>query len=166
MATQITEPKKLVERQLQSMLYVERTLASEILPQFLNHVQDAELKENIEHHLEETRAHVRNVEQAIDLCGCEKKPQESKVLEGLRTEHDELMTKLQPGHLMDLFHTGVIAKNEHVEIAAYNGLIEQLDALGEEEAANLLRENLDQEEEALKKVEKGMKKLLKSKVKA
>src|SRR5436189_5282645 len=99
MATQITEPRQLVQQQLQSMLYVERTLASDILPKFLSHVQDSELKGNIEHHLEETRAHVRNVEQALDICAFDKKPQESKVLEGLRADHDELMTKLQPGPL-------------------------------------------------------------------
>lgn len=65
---------------------------------------------------------------------------------------------------MDLFHAGVIAKNEHVEIAAYTALIECAKALDEDEIANLLNENLDQEEEALKTAEKGMKKLLKEKV--
>jgi len=43
-------------------------------------------------------------------------------------------------------------------------LIECAKALDEDEIANLLNENLDQEEEALKKAEKAMKKLLKEKV--
>src|SRR5438552_6928869 len=40
------------------------------------------------------------------------------------------------------------------EIAVYNGLIMKAEAMGEEDVANLLRENLEQEEHTLEEVDK------------
>jgi ferritin-like metal-binding protein YciE len=163
---EISEPKQLLLAQLQSVLYVEQQLVSQALPEMEKNVESPDLKEDIAHHLEETRSHVENVRRAIDMLGGEAKPEQNQIIEGFKKEYNEMLQKLSPGPLLDLFHTGFIAKNEHVEIATYNGLIECCEALDEDEVANLLRENLDQEEEALKKAEKGMKKLLKEKVTA
>jgi len=66
--------------------------------------------------------------------------------------------------LIDVFHTDVIARTEHVEIAAYNGLYHLAKALGEDEVASLLRENLEQEEHALEQAEHALAKLLAEKV--
>ena len=49
--------------------------------------------------------------------------------------------------------TGAAARVEHYEIAAYNGLIEMARGLGETEAADLLEQNLVQEQHALETVE-------------
>ena len=53
----------------------------------------------------------------------------------------------------DMFLTGAAARVEHYEIAAYNGLIEMARGLGESEAADLLEQNLIQEQHALETVE-------------
>jgi ferritin-like metal-binding protein YciE len=47
--------------------------------------------------------------------------------------------------VLDLFLTGAAARTEHYEIAAYTGLVTLAKALGENEAAKLLQENLDDE---------------------
>ena len=54
---------------------------------------------------------------------------------------------------------GGAAKTEHHEIAVYNGLIMKADALGEEDVANLLRENLEQEEHTLREVDETAREL-------
>src|SRR5207249_2004845 len=150
---------------LRSLLHVERTLVSEVLPELRGNVQSSELKADIDHHLDETRRHVRNIEEIFAILGERATPVPNEVLNGLGKEYHATMKLIQRSPVTnDLFHTGVIAKNEHVEIAAYHGLIELAKALDEDEIVNLLRENLGQEEEALKKAEKGMKKLLKEKV--
>ena len=41
-----------------------------------------------------------------------------------------------------MFLTGAGARTEHYEIAAYTGLVTMADALGEKDAAKLLRTNL------------------------
>ena len=167
MAETITQPKELFLHHLKSVLFVEETLVNEVLPELIGNVQNPDLKEDIEHHLEETRQHVQNVREVFQMMGESPTPHKSEVLNGLGKEYHEGLQMIQgDSALKDLFHTGVIAKNEHVEIAAYNGLIEMAKELDEDEIANLLNENLDQEEEALKKAEKGMKKILKQEVAA
>jgi ferritin-like metal-binding protein YciE len=166
MAESITQPKELFLHHLKSILFVEETLANEVLPELLGNVESPDLKEDIEHHLEETQQHVKNVREVFQMMGESPTATKSEVLNGLGKEYHEGLQKIEGAELKDLFHTGVIAKNEHVEIAAYNGLIEMAKELDEDEIANLLNENLDQEEDALKKAEKGMKKLLKEKVAA
>ena len=165
MPESITTPRALLVHHLQSMLFVEQTLVDEVLPELHGNVQSPDLKQDIEHHLEETREHVRNLQEIFRMLGEPATPKKNEVLNGLGKEYHEALGMIQgDAALTDLFHTGVIAKNEHVEIAAYNGMIECAKALDEDEIANLLNENLDQEESALKKAEKGMKKLLKDKV--
>jgi len=166
MPEKITQPKELFVHHLNSILFVEETLTNEVLPELLGNVESPDLKQDIEHHLEETRQHVQNVREVFKMLGESPSPTKNEVLNGLGKEYHEGLQKIEGSALRDLFHTGVIAKNEHVEIAAYNGLIEMAKELDEDEIANLLNENLDHEEEALKKAEKGMKKLLKDKVAA
>lgn len=165
MAKTIESPRDLFEHNLKSMLWVERTLVDEILPQLVDMVYSSDLKRDVEHHLEETRGHVENLEQVFDLIGSKPTAEPSEVLKGLEKEHQQGMKKLGDDEALgDLFHAGVIAKNEHVEIAAYTGLVEMAERMGEDEAANLLRENLEQEQSALKKAEQGAQKLLREKV--
>jgi len=165
MPESITQPRQLFVHHLKSMLFVEQTLVDEVLPELHGNVQSPELKQDIEHHLEETREHVRNLQEIFRMLGEPATPSKNEVLNGLGKEYHETLAMIQgDASLKDLFHTGVIAKNEHVEIAAYNGMIEVAKAMDEDEIANLLSENLEQEEEALKKAEKGMKTLLEEKV--
>lgn len=54
--------------------------------------------------------------------------------------------------MLDSFLTGAGARTEHYEIAAYEGLVTMAEAMGEMEVAELLSENLEQEETALEKL--------------
>ena len=44
-------------------------------------------------------------------------------------------------------------KTEHLEIAAYTGLVEKAQAMGQTQAAELLQQNLREEQQMLQKVE-------------
>ena len=59
----------------------------------------------------------------------------------------------------DMSLTGAGARTEHYEIASYTGLITMARGMGETEAAKLLRANLAQEKEALKKMDTIAKRL-------
>ena len=84
-------------------------------------------------------------------------------IEGLMKEHDEFMkeNKGAPSRVVDTFLCGAASRTEHYEIAAYTGLVSQARALKEREAVELLQENLQEEKEALKKVETISKRILK-----
>jgi ferritin-like metal-binding protein YciE len=56
--------------------------------------------------------------------------------------------------LVDAIDLGAAARTENYEIAAYEGLRRMAKALGEDDAVSLLDENLAQEKEALRQVEK------------
>jgi ferritin-like metal-binding protein YciE len=166
MAATIDDPRKLFMHQLRTMLWVELTLADEILPELYDHVHAVDLKWALERHRLETEGHVRNLRRAFEILHEPGDPEESPSLLGLKKEHDLLMTMVpdEREEVVDLFHMDAIARSEHLEIAAYNGLYHLGRALGEDEVAALLRENLEQEGHALEQAEHALAKLLAEKV--
>jgi ferritin-like metal-binding protein YciE len=146
------EPRDLFVHELGDILYAEQAL-TKTLPKLAGEAHNAELRDAIEHHLTETKAHVSNVEAAFEAIGETPKAEKCPGLEGLKAEHDEFVEKENPSpDLLDMFLTGAAARTEHYEIAAYTGLITMAEALGERDAAKLLKKNLRQEKSALRKV--------------
>ena len=75
-------------------------------------------------------------------------------IEGIKKEHDEFVSNESPSpEVLDAFLTGAGARTEHYEIAAYEGLVTMAEAMGEDEVARLLNENLEQEKKALSKMQ-------------
>jgi ferritin-like metal-binding protein YciE len=139
------------------MLYVEQKLADEVLPELQQQIKNADFKSDVREHLEETRRHVANLERAFELLGEEPKPDKSHTIDGLVAQHDKVIKNIETDELRDVFNAGAAAKTEHMEIAAYEGMITTAESLGESEIVSLLEENLDEEKNALKKVEKASK---------
>jgi ferritin-like metal-binding protein YciE len=154
MAT-ITEPRQLFVNELQAMLYVEQKLASDVLPQLADEVSNSEFKQEIRHHLDETKQHVANVERVFELLGEEPKADKSHAVDGLVAQHDKVVKNITTDELRDFFDAGAAAKTEHLEIAAYESLITAAETLGDDEIVSLLEENLDQEKDALKQAKKA-----------
>ena len=159
MAAQVNESRELFTQMLGQMLTVERMLAEEVLPTLAEQTQDQELREGFEHHIEETRGQLANVEQAFSKLGESAKAQPSKTLEALEREYRQTIEEIGPPELGDCFRTAAAAKTEHFEIAAYTSLITMAQAMGEDEVVELLQENLSQEEETLQTVEQAAEKL-------
>jgi ferritin-like metal-binding protein YciE len=154
MAT-ITEPRQLFVNELQAMLYVEQKLANEVLPELANEITDGDLKQDIRHHIDETKQQVANLERVFELLGEQAKPDKSHAVDGLIAQHDKVVKNIETPELRDFFDACAAAKTEHLEIAAYDGLITTAESLGDSEVVGLLEENLDQEKAALKKAEKA-----------
>jgi ferritin-like metal-binding protein YciE len=150
---ELTTPRDLFLHELGDILYVERSLADETLPELIEEVEDKEFQAALESHLKETRKHVDNVERVFELFGEEPQVEECVGFEGLKKEHEELMQESSPA-LIDLVDLGAAARTENYEIAAYEGLRRMAKALGEDKAVDLLDKNLKEEKEALGTVEK------------
>ena len=151
--SEIASPRELFLHELGDILYVERELAEKTLPKLIGEVQDAEFKQGLEKHLDQTRKHVKNVEEVFRSLDEKPKAEPCLGFEGLRKEHDKLMEETSPS-LVDLVDLGAAARTENYEIAAYEALRRMAQALGEEKAVALLDENLQQEKETLREVEK------------
>lgn len=149
----ISQPRDLFLNELKAMLYVEQRLADDVLPDLSKEIKAEEFREDVRHHIEETRRHVANLERAFELLGEEPKPDKSHAVDGLVAQHDKVAKTIESGDLLDLFDASAAAKTEHLEIAAYESLITSAVALGETEIVSLLEENLDDEKAALEKVE-------------
>ncbi len=151
--SEITNPRELFLHELGDILYVERKLSTEVLPKLIDEVQDDEFRSGLEKHLEQTKQHVGNVEKVFRLF--DEQPQEEQCIgfEGLKKEHDELL-KQSSSSLVDSIDLGAAARTESYEIAAYEGLRRMAKGLGEDDAVTLLDENLAQEKDALREVEK------------
>jgi ferritin-like metal-binding protein YciE len=154
----VTTPRDLFVHELGDILFVERKLTEEVLPKLIGEVQSDELRKGFERHLDQTRGHVTNLEQAFDTIGEPPKAERCIGFEGLKAEHDELSSQAS-ADLIDLVDAGAAARTEHYEIAAYSGLIEMARALGQSEVVSLLEENLKEERGALREVESATKAL-------
>jgi ferritin-like metal-binding protein YciE len=153
MSTQMTDPRQLFLHELGDILYAERTLVK-ALPKLQEEASDEELAQGFGDHLEETRKHVKNIEQAFQALGEEAKAEKCPGIEGIKKEHDDFVANESPSQeVLDAFLTGAGARTEHYEIAAYEGLATMADAMGEDEVARLLSENLEEERAALRKMQ-------------
>ena len=150
---EITNPRELFLHELGDILYVEQKLADEVLPKLIGEVRDEELRTGLEGHLQETRGHVENVEKVFAELGETPKAEPCIGFEGLKKEHDQLVQKAAPD-LIDSVDLGAAARTESYEIAAYEGLRRMAKGMGEDRAVDLLDENLAEEKEALRLVEK------------
>ena len=151
--TQMNDPRKLFLHELGDVLFAERTLLK-ALPKLQQEASDDELATGFADHLEETRQHVKNVEDAFQQLREPAKAEKCPGIEGITKEHDDFVAKESPTQdVLDAFLTGAGARAEHYEIAAYEGLVTMAEAMGETKVASLLTENLQQEQEALRKLQ-------------
>jgi ferritin-like metal-binding protein YciE len=150
---EITTPRDLFLHELGDILYVERELAEKTLPKLIGEVSDEEFKSGLESHLQQTRGHVDNVERVFELLGEEPQVEKCIGFEGLKKEHDQLVEE-SSSSLIDIVDVGAAARTENYEIAAYEVLRRMAKAMREDEAVGLLDENLKQEKDTLREVEK------------
>jgi ferritin-like metal-binding protein YciE len=152
MTTEMNDPRELFLHELGDVLYAERSLVK-TLPKLQDEASDEELAVGFEEHLDQTRQHVKNVEQAFKKLGEKPTAEKCPGIEGIKKEHDEFVANESPSQdVLDAFLTGAGARTEHYEIAAYESLVTMAEALGETEVVELLTENLEQEQTALEKL--------------
>jgi ferritin-like metal-binding protein YciE len=156
----ITNTRELLLHELGDILYAERLLVK-TLPKLAREARDDNLRQGFEHHLEETREQVRNIESVFESIGESVKVEQCPGIDGIKQEHDKFLSDEKPSpDVLDLFLTGAGARVEHYEIAAYTGMIAMARSLGERGAVRLLQQNLRQEKEALKTLEATSRRLL------
>ena len=149
----MSDPRELFLHELGDVLYAENTLVK-ALPKLAEEASDEELTLGFEEHLEETRQHVKNVEQVFEQLGEEPKAEQCPGIDGIKKEHDDFVSKESPSQdVLDSFLTGAGARTEHYEIAAYEGLVTMAEAMGETQVVGLLTQNLEQEKAALEKLQ-------------
>jgi ferritin-like metal-binding protein YciE len=133
-------------------LYSAETMLLDALPAMADAAHSDELRAAVEHHHEETREHVRRLEEIADTIGLEIEGETCEAMEGLIQEGEELLEDNDSGEALDAAMIAAAQRIEHYEIAAYGSAATFANELGHEDAARLLGTTLDEEKATDKKL--------------
>jgi ferritin-like metal-binding protein YciE len=122
------------------------------LPKMAKAASSDELRTGFEQHLEQTRGHVQRLEQIFKALGEKPSGKKCKGMEGLVAEGQEMMDEDFEDDLMDAALISAAQRVEHYEIAAYGTVRTYAELLGEENAATLLEQTLQEEKETDQKL--------------
>jgi len=116
------------------------------LPKMAKAAESEELREAFQTHLEETREHVSRLDQVAKTLDESIKRKTCKAMQGLIAEAEELMKEEEDSSALDAALIAAAQKVEHYEIASYGTLCAWAEQMGHEEALELLKQTLDEEE--------------------
>ena len=141
---------KLRESFLQELmdLYDAEKQLVKALPKVAKAAEHEELKSAVESHLEETQEHVERLERVFEIIGESAKGKKCQAMAGLLEEGSDAI-KEKEGDAMLIC---CAQKIEHYEIASYGTLITWARILGEDDAADVLEETIDEEKNADEKL--------------
>lgn len=111
------------------------------LPKMAQAAEHEDLRRAFEEHLEQTESQAERLEQVFEVIGEEPHTKACRAMQGLIQEADALIKE----HHGDATLICIAQKIEHYEIASYGSLQSWARLLGEEDAADLLEETLDEE---------------------
>jgi ferritin-like metal-binding protein YciE len=122
------------------------------LPKMAKTANSKELRTGFEEHLEQTRGHVQRLEQIFKELGEKPSGKKCKGMEGLLAEGQEIMGEDFEDDVMDAALISAAQRVEHYEIAAYGTVRTYAELLGEDTAAQLLEQTLEEEKETDQKL--------------
>ena len=126
-------------------LYSAENQLLKALPKMAKAASSPELREAFEDHLEQTRGHVERLASIFRKLDANPKGKKCKAMEGLIEEGNELMAEEAEPAVLDAALIGAAQRVEHYEMAGYGCVRTYARLLGDEEAANLLQQTLDEE---------------------
>lgn len=139
--------KDLFMEELQDMYDAENRLVK-ALPKMAKAAQSEELKEAITTHLKETEGHVETLKSVFEQFDAAAKSKKCEAMVGLLKEGDEISGEFKGSPAGDAAIISACQKVEHYEIASYGCLCEWANTLGNEQAAAMLEEILEEEKAA------------------
>ncbi len=133
-------------------LYDSENQLIKALPKMAKAAESDELRSGIEDHLEQTKEHAKRIEQIFDALGETTKGKKCKGMQGIISEGTAMMREDFEGAVADSAIISSAQRVEHYEIAAYTTMHELARILGENEAASLISQTLDEEKETNRKL--------------
>ena len=134
----------LLQSELMDIYDAEKRLVR-ALPKMAKAASSDELRNAIQEHLEVTKGQVDRLEQVFGLFGFPAKAKTGAGMKGLIEEGQEVIGQGSDGLLMDHAIIGAAQRVEHYEMAAYGTARTMAQQLGNQQAADLLEETLNEE---------------------
>ena len=120
----------------------------EALPKVAGAASNDKLREALEQHLEQTRGHVRRLDEVAVTTGLSLPQEHCEGMEGLLKEGEEVVFAQGDPAAKDAALIAAAQRVEHYEISGYGTARTLADQLGYDSAKRLLDETLDEESKA------------------
>ncbi|HEX8856119.1 MAG TPA: ferritin-like domain-containing protein [Thermoleophilaceae bacterium] len=150
MFDKIENPKELFGYKLGAAYTMEQNVLG-MLDDLQQETTNDQLRQLFSHHADETRQQIGNIEQAFAALGEEADDKPCPAIQGLEKE-SKAEIKMAEDSVVDAVILSGAAETEHHEIAVYESLITQAEAMGNQQVAQLLKQNLEQEQHTLEEV--------------
>ena len=112
----------------------------------ISQTSDKRLKDLFQEHLRQTQQQIKRLDQVWNLLGQQPTQVKCDGMSGILTEGKKNMQEARTDKLRDGLMAGGADKVEHYEIVSYSGLIEAARMMGQNQIADLLQQNLDEEQ--------------------
>lgn len=118
------------------------------LPKMSSAASSPELRKAFQTHLEQSRGHLRRLEDVFDDLGQSPMGEHCPAMEGLLKEGEEIITAMGDTSVKDAALIAAAQRVEHYEMAGYGSVRTYAKELGYKDAENLLQQTLNEEGEA------------------
>jgi ferritin-like metal-binding protein YciE len=149
---------ELFVHELADIMDGERQLV-DALRELENDSTNPQLKKAFAEHREQTEGQIERLEQCFSLLGEQPENTECAGIKGLVEEKKSFMDEKPSDDILDIFQVGAGIKTESYEICAYESLVQLAQEMKHTKVAQLLNQNLKEEQATLKKLEGFSKKL-------
>ena len=137
--------------QLQDIYYAEKQL-EKALQKMSGKAIDKQLKQGFLAHLDETKTHVKRLEEVFRMHGAEVKAVDCPAIDGIIEEADDVVGEVADDAVLDAVLINAAQAAEHYEMARYGSLIAWAKQLGRNDCASILQKTLDEEKATDKKL--------------
>lgn len=137
--------------QLQDIYYAEKQL-EKALHKMAGKAIDQQLKQGFLTHLDETKGHVKRLQDVFTMHGAQAKAVDCPAIDGIIEEADDVVAEVADDSVRDAALINAAQAAEHYEIARYGSLIAWAKQLGRNDSASILQKTLDEEKATDKKL--------------
>ena len=127
-------------------IYSAEQQLTKALPKMAKAAEAEELRQAFEEHLEQTQEQISRLDQVFESLDESMKRKTCKAMQGLIEEGTEIMQEHKGSPAIDAALIAAAQKIEHYEIATYGTLCTWAEQMGHQDALDLLKQTIDEEE--------------------
>ncbi len=139
--------------QLQDVYYAEQRIVK-ALPEMITKATNATLRKSFEQHLDQTKEHVKRLEQVFEMHGSKAKAVTCPAIDGIIKEAEEVAGEVADKQVLDAALIAAAQAVEHYEISRYGTLVAWANQLGRSDCASVLEKTLGEEKATDEKLTK------------
>ncbi|MBN9065047.1 MAG: ferritin-like domain-containing protein [Rhizobiales bacterium] len=137
--------------QLRDIYYAEAQIMK-ALPKMIDKATNSDLKNGLSAHLEQTKGHVLRLEDVFDMLDLDAEGVNCPAIDGIIDEADDVSGEVEDKRVLDAALIAAAQAVEHYEMTRYGTLIAWAEEAGRTDCAGLLKQTLEEERAADRKL--------------